>query len=433
MVQPWTCLWFAEILKANINIIITFKRLTNPIDKISRPFDTDTLRCDHTVESTHVSTPLQRGSAMRQQAWGLISQPCGEPLLLSPRRFHSRSCGVLLLCLVLAVHSGLAVTVTWHALVGSRNLTSTWQEGRDCLCNTHSLRLAPLDPRSPSQPRSYNLLISFWHLSPSLSFTGQVVSWRPVIFLPPPAVMHVFPPTLMPSCDVKSCICVFEGTVQYTSFRFFPPLPRGSDWPFSLLSLHVSPLLPVLCSFHHLAPLPSSPSTLLACNVSSLHFCHIWSSHSQSWLHTHLAAETVTLFDLYRGDSSNVRQTKTVNHQLWADVVVEVAVDHCSEKKKKKKILLRSWLQILCWLFISLFCWLHLIAGILDTKQFVLFDCCIVAQEFILAWCDRAAGTRAQCVLLLTTVNNVTDNWEENSQKRHYKAIWQNHKISYFF
>lgn len=186
MVQPWTCLWFAEMLKANINIIITFKRLTNPIDKISRPFDTDTLRCDHTVESTHVSTPLQRGSAMRQQAWGLISQPCGEPLLLSPRRFHSRSCGVLLLCLVLAVHSGLAVTVTWHALVGSRNLTSTWQEGRDCLCNTHSLRLAPLDPRSPSQPRSYNLLISFWHLSPSLSFTGQVVSWRPVIFLPPP-------------------------------------------------------------------------------------------------------------------------------------------------------------------------------------------------------------------------------------------------------
>ena len=62
------------------------------------------------------------------------------------------------------------------------------------------------------------------------------------------------------------------------------------------------------------------------------------------------------------------------------------------KKKKKKKILLRSWLQIWCWLFISLFCWLHLIAGILDTKQSVLFDRYIVAQEFILAWCDRAAG-----------------------------------------
>ena len=191
---------------------------------------------------------------MRQRAWGLISQPCGEPLLLSPRRFHSRSCGVLLLCIVLAVHSGLAATVTWHALVGSRNLTSTWQEGRDCLCNTHSLRLAPLDPRSPSQPRSYNLLISFWHLSPSLSFTGQLASRQPVIFPFPPAVMHVFPPTLMSSCDVKSCICVFEGTVQYsTRAVVFSLLPPGQRLAFSP---HVSSSAPPPCPLFLPSPRP---------------------------------------------------------------------------------------------------------------------------------------------------------------------------------
>ena len=175
------------------------------------------------------------GSALRQQAGGLISQPCDEPLLLSHPVFHSCYCGVLLLRLALAVHSGLAVTVTWHALAGSCNLTSTWQEGRDCLCNTHSLRLAPLDPRSPSQPRSYNLLISFWHLSRSLSFTGQDVSRRPMIFFSSPSAAHVFPPTLMPSCDVKSRICVQCSAWAFVFFCFFSPprFPRGSDWPFS--------------------------------------------------------------------------------------------------------------------------------------------------------------------------------------------------------
>ncbi len=52
--------------------------------------------------------------------------------------YHTSYWCRILLRLLFAVHSGLAVAVTSHALIGSCSLTSTWQEGRESVYATHT-------------------------------------------------------------------------------------------------------------------------------------------------------------------------------------------------------------------------------------------------------------------------------------------------------
>lgn len=62
----------------------------------------------------------------------------------------------------------------------------------------------------------------------------------------------------------KSCMCFFIYSMRADCNHLlcFSSLPLGADWPFPSVSPDLLLLLLALCSFHHLALLPSSPSTL---------------------------------------------------------------------------------------------------------------------------------------------------------------------------
>lgn len=125
-----------------------------------------------------------------------------------------------------------------------------------CLCKAHSLRLVPLAPFMLSAKKEAdNLSWSHFDTSPTLSYSKRA---GPVIFF----FFSSKQKFSSHSHALKSCMCffIYPMWADYNPLLHFSSLPLGAYWPFSSVSPDLLLLL-VLCSFHHLALLPSTQST----------------------------------------------------------------------------------------------------------------------------------------------------------------------------